>query len=266
MAKVVWGSLADRFFEAGVDRGVLYPAGGIGVPWNGLIKVTETPSGAELTSYYQDGVKYLNVRSAEEFGGSIEAFAYPDAFAECDGTFLTSYGFEIAQQQRKEFGLSYRTLIGNSDDGLDHGYKLHLIYNALAAPSQKTYSTVGSSVEPITFTWDFTTTPMTVGPGMSPTAHVILDSRKVGPEMMNLVETALYGSPTANPKLLTIPELIALILQGFTLQIVDNMDGSWTAYGTDAEISFLSPSQFQISSPSVTKIDNTSYILRSISD
>ena len=265
MTAITWGSIESRFFEAGVDRGVLYPQGGVGVAWNGLTSVTETPSGADVTSYYQDGVPYLNSRSSELFGGTIEAFTYPNEFAECDGTALTSYGFEISQQTRKSFGLCYRTRVGNAIEGLEHGYKLHLIYNATADPSERTYTTVGDSVEPNTFSWTFSTIPEQIN-GFLPSSHIILDSRKLGPELMGLIEVALYGTPTTNPRLLSVNELTELILEGFSLEIVDNGDGSWTAYGAEGEITFLSDTSFQISSPGLTNIDANTFSVRSLSE
>jgi hypothetical protein len=166
MARLVWDTVGERFYETGVDRGVLYlPTAGAydtGVAWNGLTTVTESPSGAEATPQYADNIKYLNLVSAEEFGGTIEAFTYPDEFAQCDGSAEPVPGLRVGQQSRKTFGLSYRTKVGNDTDGSDHGYKLHLVYGCLAAPSEKAYATVNDSPEAIALSWEFTTTAVDV--------------------------------------------------------------------------------------------------------
>ena len=174
MSKLVWDKTGERLYETGVDHGVLYPiqAGGLynkGVAWNGLTAVTESPSGAEASPIYADNIKYLNLMSAEEFGATIEAYTYPDEFAECDGSAEIATGVTIGQQARKVFGLSYRTVIGNDVDSNDYGYKLHLIYGALAAPSEKGYTTINDSPEAITFSWEVSTTPVNVT-GFKPTA------------------------------------------------------------------------------------------------
>jgi hypothetical protein len=167
MAPLTWDQVGERFYETGVDHGVLYlpDATGVyntGVAWNGLTTVTESPSGAEPNAQYADNVKYLNLISAEEFGATIEAFTYPDEFAECDGVALPSPGVAVGQQGRKMFGLCYRSRVGNDVDGVDYGYKLHLVYGCQAAPSEKAYATINDSPEAIAFSWDVTTTPVPV--------------------------------------------------------------------------------------------------------
>ena len=197
MSKLVWDQTGERYYETGVKQGVLYPqaAGGTypkGVAWNGLTAVTESPSGAEATALYADDIKYLNLISAEEFGATIEAYTYPDEFAQCDGSAALATGVSIGQQSRKAFGLCYRTTLGNDVDGNDFGYKLHIIYNALAAPSEKAYATINDSPEAITFSWEVTTTPVNVT-GFKPTASITIDSTKVDKTKLASLEEILYG-------------------------------------------------------------------------
>ena len=205
MSKLVWDEVGKRTYETGVKQGVLYPtqlsgAYSKGVAWNGLTAVTESPSGAEASPQYADDIKYLNLISAEEFGATIEAFTYPDEFAVCDGSIEIEPGVSIGQQSRKPFGLSYRTTLGNDVDGTDHGYKLHLIYGALAAPSEKAYATINDSPEAITFSWEVTTTPVTVA-GFKPTASLTIDSTKVDPAKLAALELILYGNTGVDPRL-----------------------------------------------------------------
>ena len=202
MSKIVWDKTGERLYETGVKNGVLYlQTNGVynnGVAWNGLTAVTESPSGAEATALYADDMKYLNLYSAEEFGATIEAYTYPDEFAECDGSKELVDGVVIGQQTRKVFGLCYRTVIGNDTDGEAHGYKLHIIYGAMASPSEKAYATINDSPEAITFSWEITTTPVNVA-GAKPTASVVIDSTKADPTKLAALETILYGKdPTTD--------------------------------------------------------------------
>ena len=214
MAALTWDAVGERFYETGVDRGVLYlPTNGVydtGFAWNGLVSVTESPSGAEPSPQYADNIKYLNLVSAEEFGGTIEAFTYPEEFGQCDGTAFPKAGVAVGQQTRKTFGLSYRTLLGNDVDATDYGYKLHLIYGALAAPSEKAYSTVNDSPEAITFSWELTTTPVEVE-GHKPTASLTVDSTKVTSDALAALEAILYGSDTEEPRLPLPDEVVTLV-------------------------------------------------------
>lgn len=209
MAKLLWDAVGSRQYETGVDHGVLYVRVGgaypTGVVWNGLISVTESPSGAEATPQYADNIKYLNLVSVEEFGGTIEAFTYPDEFGVCDGTAEPQEGVLVGQQGRSAFGLVYRTRIG-TDTNDDAGYKLHLIWGALAAPSEKAYNTVNDSPEAITFSWELTTTPVPVT-GLKPTASITIDSTKVDPTALADLEEVLFGrdaDATAEPPVTAI--------------------------------------------------------------
>ena len=215
MAKIVWDQTGKRLYETGVQNGVLYPiqTGGAytkGYAWNGLTAVTESPSGAEASPLYADNIKYLNLVSAEEFGATIEAYTYPDEFAECDGSATLEVGVTIGQQGRKTFGLSYRTALGNDVDGIDHGYKLHFIYGALAAPSEKAYSSINDSPEAITFSWEVTTTPVAVT-GFKPTASLTIDSAKVDAAKLAALEVILYGDTIEEPRL-PLPDEIATLM------------------------------------------------------
>jgi hypothetical protein len=214
MAKLVWDKTGERFYETGIKKGVLYPQGPEGtypkgVAWNGLTAVTESPSGAEVTPLYADNIKYLNLISAEEFGATIEAYTYPDEFAQCDGSAEIATGVMIGQQSRKPFGLSYVTTLGNDVDGNDYGYKLHIIYGALAAPSEKGYATINDSPEAITFSWEVTTTPVSVT-GFKPTASITIDSTKVDATKLEALEDILYGTANADPYLPLPDEIAAL--------------------------------------------------------
>ena len=215
MSKLVWDQTGERIYETGVKNGVLYiqGVGGTydkGVAWNGLTAVTESPSGAEASPLYADDIKYLNLMSNEEFGATIEAYTYPEEFAECDGSASIAKGVYIGQQARKTFGLSYRTVIGNDVDSNDYGYKLHLIYGALAAPSEKAYATINDSPEAITFSWEVTTTPVNVK-GFKPTASVTIDSTKVEAEKLAALEAILYGTEEKEARL-PLPDEIATLM------------------------------------------------------
>ena len=215
MSKIVWDQTGERLYETGVKRGVLYvqDTGGTypkGVAWNGLTAVTESPSGAEATPLYADDIKYLNLISTEELGGTIEAYTYPDEFAECDGSASIATGVYIGQQSRKTFGMCYTTTVGNDVDSNAHGYKLHLIYGALASPSEKAYSTINDSPEAITFSWEFSTTPVNVT-GFKPTANIVIDSTKATPEKLAALEKILYGDAEVEPRL-PLPNEVAQVM------------------------------------------------------
>lgn len=224
MTKLTWDDLGKRFYETGVERGVLYipDGGGVyskGVAWNGLTTLTEAPSGAAATPEFADNLKYLNLISAEEFGGTIAAFTYPDEFAQYDGLASPSPGLSIGQQNRKSFGLCYRTRLGNDVEGDDYGYKLHLVYGCQVAPSQKAFGTVNATPAPIAFSWTLTTTPVTVT-GHKATSLVIVDSTKVSSADLAALELILYGSTGIDPRLPLPDELIALFAGEVTVVAV----------------------------------------------
>lgn len=215
MNKLVWDQTGERYYETGVKMGVLYPqvsgAYPKGVAWNGLTAVTESPSGAEASPLYADDIKYLNLMSTEEFGATIEAYTYPDEFAECDGSASLATGVSIGQQKRNTFGLCYRTVLGNDTENNDYGYKLHIIYGAMAAPSEKAYATINDSPEAITFSWEVTTTPVNVT-GHKPTASVTIDSTKVDSDKLAALEAILYGSESKEARL-PLPDEIKQIME-----------------------------------------------------
>lgn len=224
--KLVWDKTGEHFYETGIKNGVLYPMSESGtypkgVAWNGLTAITESPSGAEATALYADDIKYLNLMSNEEFGATVEAYTYPDEFAECDGSASLAEGVYIGQQVRKTFGLCYRTTLGNDAKGNDYGYKLHIIYGAMASPSEKAYSTINDSPDAITFSWELSTTPVAVA-NFKPTASLTIDSTKVDPQKLAALEDILYGkdgtgedhSTGAVDPRLPLPDEIATLMKG----------------------------------------------------
>lgn len=218
MTAVTWDNVGERLYETGVDHGVLYQLDETGqyvdgVAWNGLTTVTESPSGAESNKQYADNTVYVNLISAEEFGGTIEAFTYPDAFGQNDGTATPAAGVQLGQQGRRSFGLAYRTLIGNDIEGTEHGYKLHLVYGAQASPSEKAYSTVNDSPEALAFSWEFSTTPVGVT-DHKPTSILTIDSRLVDPDTLQDLEDILYGTDVDDPRLPNPNEIIAMFTGG----------------------------------------------------
>lgn len=233
MSKMVWDKTGERLYETGVSQGAVYPIQSDGkyskgVAWSGLSAVTESPSGAEATAVYADNIKYLNLMSAEEFGGTIEAYMAPDEFAECDGTVEVAPGVYAGQQNRKIFGLAYKTLIGNDVDSNDHGYKLHLVYGALASPSEKSYQTVNDSPEAMSLSWEFSTTPVeitTVIDGktsLKPTSIITFDSTKTEADKLAVLEEILYGKDETStgagdgvePRLPLPDEVISIMAKG----------------------------------------------------
>ena len=215
MAVLKWDQFSERYYETGVKKCALYlrdtnGAYNKGVAWNGITAITESPSGAEATALYADDTKYLNLISNEEFGATIEAYTYPKEFAECDGSAEIAKGVKIGQQPRKTFGLAYQTTLGNDDKGNDLGYKLHLIYGCLAAPSEKAYATINDSPEAITFSWEITTTPVEVK-GFKPTSHIEINSKEVDAEKLATLEAKLFGA-TETEAMLPLPDEVATIL------------------------------------------------------
>lgn len=214
MSKLVWDVVGERNYETGVSKGVLYPmvsgAYPKGVAWSGLTTVTETASGAEATPLYADNIKYLNLMSVEELGGTIEAYTAPDEFGACDGTAELTTGVSIGQQPRQTFGLAYQTILGNDTENNKHGYKIHLVYGALASPTERSYATVNDSPEAMTMSWEFSTTPVSVT-GFEPTSLVVIDSTKVDAEKLAAFEAIIYGSDTVEARL-PLPDEVATLL------------------------------------------------------
>lgn len=215
MPRLVWDAVGERLYETGVKNGVLYPRDSsgsypTGVAWNGLTAVTESPSGAEANPFYADDDKYLTLMSKEEFGATIEAYTYPDEFAACDGSAELLAGVSIGQQPRSTFGMSYRTVLGNDVDNENYGYKLHLIYGALASPSEKQYSTINESPEAITMSWEVSTTPVAVT-GFKPTASLTIDSTKVDETKLAAFEDIIYGTEALDARLPLPDEVLTLL-------------------------------------------------------
>ena len=213
MAVLTWDQTGEKLYETGVQKGVLYPMDGAvygkGVAWNGLTAVNETPSGAESTKLYADDIKYLDIRSAEEFGATIEAYSSPEEFDACDGTASLADGVNIGQQNRKGFGFCYRSTIGNDTEYNNYGYKLHIIYGLTASPSERSYSSVNDSPEAATPSWEVSSTPVNVA-GFKPTSNVTINSKKIKPEALKEIEDALYGTASEEPKILLPDEIKAI--------------------------------------------------------
>ncbi len=262
MPRLIWNSVGTRFYETGVDRGVLYVEGLPGVAWTGLTSVVEHPTGGSQSAFYIDGVKYLNIPSAEEFEATINAFTYPDEFGQCDGTNRIHSGLFITQQRRKSFGLSYRSKIGTDLNG-EFGYKIHIVYNALAAPSDRTNKTLDDSTDPADFSWNITTRPPSTL-GYKRTAHIIVDSRLTNPATMAAIEDILYGSESELPRVPSLTELFDVFEANAILSVTDNGDGSFTVSGPDEAILMLDSTTFQITWPSAVFIDAESYTITSL--
>lgn len=247
MTQLRWNEAGTRFYETGVDRGVLYVDGN-GVPWNGLVSVEEAPSGGEARPFYIDGVKYLNLSAREEFVATINAFYSPVEFDSCDGIGSVALGMRAGQQRRKPFGLSYRTRIGNDIDGLEHGYKIHIVYNALVAPTTKAYNTTNDAPEAPTLAWPITTTPVAI-PGMLPSAHIVIDSTEISRASLDELEKFLYGSESTPPMLPTPAQIVDLITTADEFTVTDLGDGKFLISGRSEHVLLASPGVYQISHP-----------------
>lgn len=232
MSVLTWGNIGERFYETGVDRGVLFPKIGDGVPWNGLISVSESPSGGEPRPYYYNGFKYLNLSTSEEFEASIDAYSAPEEFAKCDGIGSIHNGLFITQQPRESFGLSYRTLIGDDIIGTDLGYKIHLIYNALASPSSRSNASLNDSPTPMALSWNITTAPPPIT-GFKSSAHFVVDSRKTPASVLSLIEGVLYGTPSSSPRMPSVSELLDLFEQFVMLRTELVEAGVYSIYEVD---------------------------------
>lgn len=256
-SRLVWDDPDKRLYETGIDRGVFYPQGGVGISWNGLISVSENPSGADVSENHYDGEKYRFNRGVESFSANLEAYTYPIDFQLYDGTQQI-----ITQQNRKYFGLSYRTFIGNTVKP-DSGYKIHLVYNALASPSSKSYNSMGDSVDPIKFSWDISTIPVLLSSGEI-TSHLIIDSTIAYPWALTTLEDILYGSGFSDPRLPSINEVLGIFEDASILKITDHGDGRWTADGPSDAIRMLDATTFEITWPSAVYIDDVTYRISSL--
>ncbi len=262
MPKLTWGDVGQRFYESGVDRGVLYVGSDPGVSWSGLVSVSETVIGGESKSFYFDGIKYSNTSSAEEYGATIEAFTYPDEFAVCDGTEIPLSGLYVTHQRRRQFGFSYRTKIGNDTLGADYGYKIHLVYNALAQPSQRANKSISDTVDPNNFSWTITTRPPAIE-NFRRTSHIVIDTRLASPDVLSAIETIIYGSDAAAARLPTIAEVFDIFAASALFIVTDNGDGTFTATGPDYLVGMIDDTTFQIESPYAIYLDDTTYTLSS---
>lgn len=259
MSRLTWGDPGTRFYEAGVDRGVLYLNGIPGVPWSGLTSVSENPTGGAAKPFYIDGVKYSNTSSPEEFEATLTAFTYPDEFSVCDGTAQVRSGMFLAQQRRKPFGLSYRTMIG-SDVSDEHAYKLHLVYNALAAPSVHNHKTIVELISPDDFSWKITTLPPATT-GYQRSSHIMFDSRIIDPLLLSSIEDILYGNDSTASRLPSLAELTDLVDTGAAITVVDNGDGTFTITAPMFALQMLDQDTFQLSSPNAVIVDDNTYTL-----
>lgn len=262
MTRLSWDQPGSRTYENGVDRGVLYVGSGNGVSWNGLVSMHKSPTGGVPTPYYIDGVKYQNRATREEFSATIEAFTYPHEFEACDGMKDLGGGLSIAQQRRATFGMCYRTRVGNDIDYLDHGYKLHILYNAMVTPSTRKHASVTDNPDAILFTWTLTTKPILTS-GYRPIHHMVLDSTVVAPPLLASIEAILYGSDTAAPRLPLPAEIISMFTTAPTLYVTNNGDGTFTATGPDNMVSMIDANTFQIISSTAVDNGNGSFTVSS---
>jgi hypothetical protein len=258
MPAILWDQSGDRFYQAGVDRGVLYLPDGTGVPWNGLISINESVSGNEASPIYFDGVKFADVVTLGEFSASLKAYTYPDEFLQFEGVLEVGNGLFVTNQPVSRFNLSYRTKIGNDDSG-DLGYKIHVIYNLMAIPQSINYETI-SSVNVVEFEWAITSIPVEVS-GFHPTAHLIFDSRFMGSLLIEDIEHTLYGDKFNDASLPSLSTLTSFISQWVIMRITDNYDGTWTVIGPDSLIKMLDSTTFQIIQANAEYLDENTYII-----
>lgn len=261
MARLAWDAPGSRFYETGIDRGVLYLQDKPGVPWSGLTSVDVSPSGGGVKSYYLDGEKYLIISAREEFGGTLNALTYPPEFGQCDGSAQVRSGLFLQNQRRKTFGLSYRTMIG-SDQSPEHGYKIHIVYNAVAEPTQRNYGTRGDNEDPTEFSWNLTTRPPRIE-GYQSTSHVIIDSRTTDKNVLGLVENALYGDEEGMAYLPAFDELVSMFDAYFVFVVTDNGDHTYTISGPDDAILEEDDIFLKFDWPTVIPVDENTYTISS---
>lgn len=227
MAKVSWDNPGERYFEAGVDRAVLYVKDKPGVPWNGLQSVTHSPVGGTTTAYFIDGINHLNEVLGEQFAGSIQAFTYPEEFEECNGVDADDSGISFSGQSRQPFNLTYRTLLGNDTQGTDYGYKIHLVYNATVTPTQEAYNTMSADVNPLSFSWPIVTSPVLIPP-RKPTAKLSLNSTRTDPDILSELEEILYGTETSTPRMPSMHEIMTLFDASPSMELTQEIEnGLW---------------------------------------
>lgn len=261
MTSLVWDQAGSRFYESGLDRGVLYLPDGSGVPWNGLISVSESAPETNASQIYFDGIKYADVLALGNFSASLKAYTYPDEFLELEGILEVGNGLFVTNQQPIRFGLSYRVKISNDID--DQGYKIHVLYNLIATPVQINYQTNSSESEAIEFEWAITSIPDEI-PGFRPTAHLIFDTRYMGALLIQDIETTLYGDDFNDAKLPSISTLTSFIGEWVIIRITDNYDGTWTATGPDNLITMLDSTTFQIIQSNAIYLDENTYRVSSL--
>lgn len=260
MTVLTWDQSGERVYEAGVDRGVLYMPEGNGVAWNGLLAVNETVAGNSGIPVYFDGIKYANIMALGDFAATLRAYTYPDEFGQFEGILEVGNGLFVANQQSNRFGLSYRTRIGNDEDGLDLGYKIHILYNLTAIPAQKNYQTLSGEISPLEFEWNISGIPGDV-PGFQPAVHLIIDSRKMGALILEDIENTLYGDELNDAMLPPISTLTSFIGSWVIIRIIDNLDGTWTAEGPDNLITMLDVTTFQIIQANAVYQDADTYVI-----
>jgi hypothetical protein len=254
MTRIIWDEVGKRRYETGVDRGVLY-VDNVGVPWNGLISVDESPSGGDTVPYYMDGEKYLALGKPEEFEATINAYYSPLQFDLCDGAAqFAAPGIRVTQQRRKSFGLCYRTRLGTDTAGTDFGYVLHVVYNARAEPTQRNYRTLGSTADPLSLSWNLTTKPMKMS-GVRNAAHITINSTEVDPAGLEAIEDVLYGDADYAPRLITPQEIVDIFLHPFEFTVTENGDGTYTIAGPLAAVENLGNGTFRIENDTVVILD-----------
>ena len=263
MAVLTWDDPGTRVYESGVDRGVLYLPGGLGIAWNGLISVDEQVSGNSQDPLYYDGIKYSDVVVPGDFAASLKAYTYPDEFLPFEGTLEVNNGMFVTGQTQARFGLSYRTKVGTDESG-DAGYKIHVLYNLLAVPAAKTHETISDSESPIEFEWNLTAIPSDT-PGFKPTAHLIFDTRKMSSLLLDDIEQTLYGDDITAPNLPPINIFVTFISEWVLIRITDNHDGTWTAEGPDNLIQMTGPDSFQILQANAVFKDADTYAISDLS-
>lgn len=263
MPKLTWGDPGSRFYETGVDQGVLYVGSNAGVVWNGLVSVNEEPDGGQSQGYYYDGIKYANSSSLEEYKATLEAFTYPVEFEVCDGTAQPLAGMFVTHQKRSSFGLSYRTRIGNDLSGFDLGYKIHLVYNLLAEPTTRENTTIDDSLEANNFSWNLTSRPIAVPNGYRHTAHFVFDSRYSAPEAIQSVENILYGTEASNARMPTIEELFAIYTDAAVFVVTDLGAGGYSVSGPDILVQVLNETDYSISGPTTLYLGDDTYSISS---